>query len=186
MAGSAHAADSRSQFLRREQACPDEQPSMLNAVHCVDAQDLDGCTTDGGSADQLRTAPAKMFVPIVDSWIEERNESIRQRIVTRRVGPLPRVARQTRQGRIGYRRGAPVLLRPDVVQLETASHPTPAASGSTRSTRRLDSRPVDGVKAVWASPWRRAAAGKDAPWLGPGSRNCRRASTCPVPRVPTP
>lgn len=86
-----------SRAKRWEHTGLDEQPPVLNAVRCVNAEDLDCCPPDGRLAHQPRAMPAEMFAPLVCSWIEERNQAIRQRIVTCRVRSLPRVAGQTRQ-----------------------------------------------------------------------------------------
>jgi hypothetical protein len=60
-----------------------------------------------------------MCIPVIRSWIEERHQLIRQRVVSGDVAALEIIATSAGQAQILGRRSAAMLLRANVIRLVT-------------------------------------------------------------------
>ena len=59
-----------------------------------------------------------MLVPLLASWMKQRNDHIRDRVDARQVRPLVAVAVATRESQVFQHGGTTVLLGDDVVELK--------------------------------------------------------------------
>src|SRR5436305_10977503 len=79
-------------ILRRKQACRDEQAPVVDALHRIDAENVDRGAANGRLADEPGPAPREVILPPVGTRVEEPNEFVGVRVKAGRVAALRRVA----------------------------------------------------------------------------------------------
>jgi hypothetical protein len=99
-------------------ALVDEALAEGNAIGKVYLQDSNGDSPDRGTAEQDRTIPAEVPVPLVTAWIEEFDNFLSLFIDSSYIRPLVVVACKTGQAKVRGPRGTAVFPGNDVVNLE--------------------------------------------------------------------
>ena len=94
---------------------------MLDALASVHEQDIDGRSSDGGSAGQYRADPGEMHLPNVVAGMEEPCQQTCVGVEARDIRPLMEVVTEAGQRQILSDRRSVVLLGNDVVNLEGQS-----------------------------------------------------------------
>ena len=93
-----------------DQRSPD--PDDIGVIHC---QDDSCCPSDGGSAYQVGSIPAKASLPLVPSRVEELGELPRQWVDTGDVRSLVTVIVEAGEGQVAESRGPAMLAGDDMV-----------------------------------------------------------------------
>ena len=95
-----------------------QQATYGNRIRPVDLQQMNRCTSGRCCGNQSSAIPGEMLVPLLPSWMKQRNDLIRDRVDARQVGPFVAVAVATGESQVFQCGGTTVLLGNDVVELE--------------------------------------------------------------------
>lgn len=95
-----------------------QEPAYRNGICPVDLQQMNRCTSRRRLGNQSSTIPGEMLVPLLPSWMKQRNDLIRDRVDARQVRPLVAVAVAARESQVFQHGGTTVLLGDDVVELK--------------------------------------------------------------------
>ncbi len=94
-----------------------QQAAVFDAFGEVDAQNINGRSSNGCDADKHRTVPLEMLTPNVLTRMKKRRQFVRFRIESGDVRSLVRIAVGAGQAEIGGRSQSVVFLRANMVHL---------------------------------------------------------------------
>jgi len=95
-----------------------QEPAYGDGIRPVDLQQMNRRTSGRRLSNQSSTIPGEMLVPLLPSWMKQRDDLIGDRVDARQVRSLVAVAVATRESQVFQYGGTTVLLGDDVVELE--------------------------------------------------------------------
>jgi hypothetical protein len=95
-----------------------QQTTYGNGIRAVDLQQMNRCATGRCLGEKSSAIPAEMLIPLLPSWMKQRNNLTGVRVDPRQIRPFVAVAVTARESQVLQYRGAAVLLSDDVIEVK--------------------------------------------------------------------